>query len=107
VRQALTGAAALFFPSMREAAGWVVAEALAVGCPVVCLNVGGPPLLIGAQGIAVDPGPALPARLAEALASVPTLGRTVVRWDETALSPLLTEWYSMAAAPARLDAAPA
>jgi glycosyltransferase involved in cell wall biosynthesis len=35
------------YPSIREAAGWVVAEAIARDLPVVCLNRGGPPLLGG------------------------------------------------------------
>ena len=35
------------YPSIREAAGWVVAEAIACDLPVVCLNRGGPPLLGG------------------------------------------------------------
>jgi DNA-binding CsgD family transcriptional regulator len=35
----------LLFPSLREEAGWVVAEAVASGLPVVCLDQGGPPLL--------------------------------------------------------------
>jgi glycosyltransferase involved in cell wall biosynthesis len=35
------------FPSLRDQAPWVVAEARACGVPVVCLDVGGPPLLGG------------------------------------------------------------
>ncbi len=38
----------LLFPSLREEAGWVVAEAQISGLPVVCLDLGGPALL-GAQ----------------------------------------------------------
>jgi glycosyltransferase involved in cell wall biosynthesis len=38
------------FPSLREEAGAVVAEACAVGLPVVCLDRGGPPLLTGSSG---------------------------------------------------------
>lgn len=87
-----------FFPSMREAAGWVVAEALAVGCPVVCLNTGGPPLLVGASGCIVDPGPDLPERLADALTAAAALPREQVRWDEHALSALVSDWYTRAAA---------
>jgi glycosyltransferase involved in cell wall biosynthesis len=36
-----------FFPSLREEAGWVVAEALTLGLPVVCIDRGGPPSLGG------------------------------------------------------------
>src|SRR4029450_474398 len=35
------------FPSLRDQAPWAVAEASALGLPVVCLDVGGPPLLGG------------------------------------------------------------
>jgi glycosyltransferase involved in cell wall biosynthesis len=41
------------FPSLREEAGAVVAEARAVGLPVVCLARGGPPLLVGPGGTCV------------------------------------------------------
>jgi glycosyltransferase involved in cell wall biosynthesis len=98
VRQAMVDADVFFFPSMREAAGWVVAEALAVGCPVVCLNTGGPPLLVGSSGCVVDPGPDLPERLADALAAAAALPREQVRWDEHALPALVSDWYTRAAA---------
>jgi glycosyltransferase involved in cell wall biosynthesis len=42
------------YPSIREAAGWVVAEAVACELPVVCLNRGGPPLLGGLAVAATD-----------------------------------------------------
>jgi glycosyltransferase involved in cell wall biosynthesis len=98
VRQAMVDADVFFFPSMREAAGWVVAEALAVGCPVVCLNTGGPPFLVGSSGCIVDPGPDLPERLADALAVAAALPREQVRWDEQALPALVSDWYKQAAA---------
>jgi glycosyltransferase involved in cell wall biosynthesis len=41
----------LLFPSLREDAGWVVAEAAACGLPVVSLDRGGPRVL-GAVGVA-------------------------------------------------------
>ena len=43
----------LLFPSLHEEAGFVVAEAIATGIPVVCLDWGGPPVL---GGIGVKPG---------------------------------------------------
>jgi len=97
VRQAMVDADVFFFPSMREAAGWVVAEALAVGCPVVCLNTGGPPLLVGTSGCIIDPGPGLPERLAGALAAAAGLPREQVRWDEQGLPALVSAWYARAA----------
>jgi glycosyltransferase involved in cell wall biosynthesis len=43
------------FPSLHDDAGWVVAEAIAAGLPVLCLRRGGPPLLAEAHGIIVEP----------------------------------------------------
>jgi len=42
------------FPSLHDDCGWVVAEALSAGLPVICVNRGGPPLLAGPAGIAVE-----------------------------------------------------
>jgi glycosyltransferase involved in cell wall biosynthesis len=52
------------FPSLHDDGPWVVAEAVLSGLPVVCLDVGGPPIL---GGIGVRPS--TPARTASALAS--------------------------------------
>ena len=41
------------FPCLREEAGAVIVEARAAELPVVCLDRGGPPLLIGPTGISV------------------------------------------------------
>jgi glycosyltransferase involved in cell wall biosynthesis len=45
------------FPSLHDEAGWAVAEALACGLPVVCLDLGGPPVVAGPAGIAIHPVP--------------------------------------------------
>jgi len=58
------------FPSLHDDAGWVVAEAVTIGIPVVCLNLGGPPMLIGQSGVAlpaVGAGTRLAERIAEEL----------------------------------------
>ncbi len=47
-------ASVFVFPSFHDEAGWVVVEAMAAGLPVVCLDVGGPPILAG-HGSAVTP----------------------------------------------------
>jgi glycosyltransferase involved in cell wall biosynthesis len=39
-------ASALLHPALHEEAGFAVAEALSLGTPVVCLDVGGPPSLV-------------------------------------------------------------
>ncbi len=41
------------YPSLHDDAGWVVAEALSCGLPVVSLDRGGPPLLAGPDGFGV------------------------------------------------------
>lgn len=63
----------LLFPSLHDSSGNVVLEAQAHGCPVVCLDCGGPAVLLGAEaGIAVAIRPAsedaVVERLADALA---------------------------------------
>jgi glycosyltransferase involved in cell wall biosynthesis len=57
----------LLNPSLREDGGWAVAEALACGLPVVCLNRGGPPLLVSTAGSAA-PATGGPDRIVAALA---------------------------------------
>jgi glycosyltransferase involved in cell wall biosynthesis len=62
----------LVHPSFHDSGGFVVVEALALGVPVVCLNIGGPPFLAGDGGMAVDPSPTSTVidRLAEAMTMV-------------------------------------
>jgi glycosyltransferase involved in cell wall biosynthesis len=58
------------FPSLHDEAPWVVAEAVTLGIPVVCLDLGGPPVLTESGGTAVPAlgtGPGLAKRLAEEL----------------------------------------
>jgi glycosyltransferase involved in cell wall biosynthesis len=93
VRAALLGADAFLYPSMREASPWVVAEALGVGCPVVCLDVGGPPLLLSGTGVAVAPDERATEGLAQALLRARDMERQVVQWSIEALPDLLHGWY--------------
>lgn len=60
------------FPSMHDEAGVAVAEAIGAGLPVVCLDIGGPPVIAAKAGIAVCPKPVatLPVRLADAIGQV-------------------------------------
>jgi glycosyltransferase involved in cell wall biosynthesis len=62
----------LVHPSFHDSGGFVVVEAMALGVPVVCLDIGGPPFLAGDGGIAIDPSPAstVVQRLARAMATV-------------------------------------
>jgi glycosyltransferase involved in cell wall biosynthesis len=65
------------FPSLHDEAGWVVLEAFANGLPVICLDVGGPPVL-GGTPVRIGRMDATVRRLAEALDRVDEL---VVRAD--------------------------
>jgi glycosyltransferase involved in cell wall biosynthesis len=55
----------LFFPSVYEAFGIPVCEAMACGCPVVVANTGALPEISGDAGILVDPND--PEKMADAL----------------------------------------
>lgn len=48
-----TEADVFLFPSLHDEAGWSVVEAMQRAVPVVCFDVGGPPVLVGDAGIAV------------------------------------------------------
>lgn len=63
------------FPSLHDEGGWVIAEALAAALPVVCLNRGGPPVLAGSGGLAVDPTLGVDATAAALAAAVRDAGR--------------------------------
>jgi glycosyltransferase involved in cell wall biosynthesis len=60
-------ASVLLHPSLHEDAGFVVAEAVALGLPVVCIDRGGPPLIAGESAVAVPPQGDMVAALARAL----------------------------------------
>ncbi len=46
---------AFLFPSLHDSSGNVVLEAMSYGLPVVCLNLGGPPIIVERAGIVIDP----------------------------------------------------
>jgi glycosyltransferase involved in cell wall biosynthesis len=58
----------LLFPSLHDEGGWVIAEALATGLPVVCLDRGGPPV-IGGSGVPCTSVSETTAALARAVVS--------------------------------------
>jgi glycosyltransferase involved in cell wall biosynthesis len=61
------------FPSLHDEAGWVVAEAIAAGLPVVCLDIGGPPAIAGTQFAVPPTSPQMTAaRLAERVVATTT-----------------------------------
>jgi glycosyltransferase involved in cell wall biosynthesis len=98
IKKVMQHADALLYPSMRDAASWVVGEALALGCPVVCLNVGGPPLLVRSCGTVVPTEGDVPGNLARALAATTLTERHVTRWGDDRVPALLEEWYERARA---------
>ncbi len=103
VLAALARAHALVLPSLNDSAGWVVAEAAALGCPVVCLDRGGPAWLV-AQGAPIGgrPGTVVPARgdvpgaLAAAVAGLGPRPDPSSRWDLDRLADLVDGWYHQA-----------
>jgi glycosyltransferase involved in cell wall biosynthesis len=52
----LREATALTFPSTYEGFGLPIAEAMAIGCPVIASNVTAMPEVVGPAGILLDPG---------------------------------------------------
>jgi glycosyltransferase involved in cell wall biosynthesis len=59
------------FPSLHDEAGWVVAEAVANGLSVICLDRGGPPILGGSPVHASTPDATI-RELANAMRSIPS-----------------------------------
>ncbi len=92
---------ALLAPAMREAAGWAVAEALASGCPVVCVDRGGPlghgrrrrtaPSCRGEATWSAD--------WPRASASVTGRINPVNRWAPDRLPAILATWYNTTRVP--------
>ncbi len=99
VLAAMFRADALLAPALREAAGWAVTEALASGCPVVCLDRGGPSVIVGpGEGVAVSWRGDVVGELARGLASLQGRITPVDRWGPDRLPDILAAWY----APARV-----
>jgi glycosyltransferase involved in cell wall biosynthesis len=93
---AFRSADALLFPSFHDTAGWVAGEASAMGCPVVCLDAGGPALQAGHNACVVPMMPAatLPRRLGERLEGLGPRGEPDYRLLADRIPPLLREWYA-------------
>ncbi len=97
VRQAMARAAVMLFPSVHDAAGWSVAEALDAGCPVVALRAAGPATLVApGHGVLVEPRGDVVAGLARALHSARGLRPDGVRWRADRLPDLITDLYRRA-----------
>jgi len=97
VLDAIARAEAFVFPSMHDQAGWVAAEASTMGCPVVCLPLGGPPLLAGDNAYIADLRGDLPGAVAHQLVAAATAGgRPHDRWSAHRLPALVDGWYRTA-----------
>ncbi|MFI6424074.1 glycosyltransferase family 4 protein [Promicromonospora sp. NPDC050880] len=97
VLEAIADSDAMLFPSMHDQAGWVAAEASALGRPVVCLPLGGVPLLAGPNArtadLAGDVVGSLAARLEE-VAERP--GTPSDRWSRARLPGVVGDLYRTA-----------
>jgi glycosyltransferase involved in cell wall biosynthesis len=97
VLEALSRADALLMPSIADAAGWIVAEAVSLGCPVVCLDRGGPPWLIrDGGGEAVPLNRVTPRLVAEALQRTGPAGAPSSRWSADRLPEVVRRVYGQA-----------
>ncbi len=94
IQDALARADVFLFPSLHDAAGWAVAEALAAGCPTLCLASGGPATLIGLEGgLAVPTDGDVIGDLAAALDRVRRMSPDRARWSGARLPGLLGQVY--------------
>lgn len=98
---AMASADVLLLPTLHDAGPWVVAEAISIGCPAICLDWGGPRyLLADGGGVLVPVGADLPGRLADALANFGNDNAEAPpgssRWLSTRLPALVDDWYANA-----------
>ncbi|WP_091229803.1 glycosyltransferase [Microbacterium sp. 3J1] len=94
VLDAIAHAEVFLFPSMRDQAGWVVAEASTIGCPVVCLPLGGPPALAGTNGHVASLDGDIVGNLVEKMREAADAGgHPTDRWSIARLPDLVSGWY--------------
>jgi glycosyltransferase involved in cell wall biosynthesis len=100
----LARADAMLFPSLHDGAGWAVAEAVAIGCPVVCLDAAGPSYLVReGDGVRVPTHGDVAGALAKALAAVGRLDPPSIpfvrsdRFNVDRLPATLRGWYDAVA----------
>lgn len=94
VLEALAAADAMLFPSLHDQAGWVAAEASALGCPVVCLPLGGPPLLAGPNAHVASLEGDIVGNLAEQLnGAAGAAGQPDSSWDAQRFDSVVDGWY--------------
>ncbi len=86
---------ALLFPSFHDSSSWAVGEATSTGCPVVCLDAGGPALQAGlnAHVVPVAPARTLPRRIGACLEGLRGRGEPDDSWRAERIPDLLRAWY--------------
>jgi len=95
--EVIAQADAFIQPSFHDAPPFVVAEALSIGCPIVCLDVGGPAALVGpGEGVKVPVERDLAGALARGLAGAPTRFAPSTRWHMERLPERMATWYAEA-----------
>jgi glycosyltransferase involved in cell wall biosynthesis len=91
----LLRADALLAPWLQAPAAWTIAESLARGCPVVCLDRGAPAALVGpGEGAVVAWRGDVVGALADALGNITARIEPVARWAPDRLPGILAGWYS-------------
>lgn len=99
VLAAMADADALLMPSLHEGSSLAMVEAMAVGCPVVCLDWGGPrTLLRDGGGVLVPVGGDVAGALAAALGDLGPRGVVERVWGVDRLVDVVDGWYGRAVA---------
>lgn len=94
VLEALATAEVFLFPSMHDQAGWVVAEASSIGCPIVCLPLGGPPVLAEPNGhIASLEGDIVGNVVQQMEVAARSQAVPTSRWSTSRLPDVVADWY--------------
>jgi glycosyltransferase involved in cell wall biosynthesis len=96
VLQAFRKADGLLFPSFHDSSPWAAGEATAQGCPVICLDTGGPSLQAGrnAHVVPMSPERSLPQRIGEALQNLADDSMPDDHLLADRIPALLESWYS-------------
>lgn len=94
---AMAEADALLFPSMHDQAGWAAAEASSMGTPVICLPLGGPPVLAAPNDLVASlDGDIVDAVVGQLRHASRFQGKPHERWSRDRLRALVDDWYSTA-----------
>lgn len=97
IRDALAKATVLLFPSIHDAGGWAVAEAIEAGLPVVAFAIGGPATLVGAEdGVLIPARGDVIAELATALDRARSCVPRRSAWSADRLPGVLDDTYRRA-----------